>query len=1763
MAHEQFPLHPTSASGESNAQPVTTDTPAPAEYKLDDTGFTCNTCGSASGFSGRALHDDLLSHGVTRYTADLCQVASLYLTSRLKRVAAGILCLLCNNFLPKATFASFRNHCKKVHNATLSGAEVERAFEAVLASTIQEVPTPVAAKAERYLPCVVAHCDYVAWVEGAEETAAYDRLSRHIANTHNVTTTTATEHASKQQIETGYRKGRNTVACEVQHRAHCVELGDLQGQPAGTAFSVAELGVGQTAVLRSLLPQTDADLDQGIRSAVEIVTMRAFPANALSAAAREEAPPLYKYLRWYQDPSFYALLAGNESLVHLFAQAHLMREGCPEMVAFFNLAFFTVEVFISTAKALRAVSPAFVRECLGGAEYAALSADEAEFARLVDRMFLAHLTEGTKRTYAQGFCHFLVWLSTRKRVELLRAPFDPQLMERVAAQDHEALKEAATRLIQELAALEWSRECALGTFTQFLMSYCLDDSRPIGQRNGLPLLSQLRLRTLKEMLPQAKVLRYVTRGVVLVKRFTAIRAGMPEKSLPVSSAKSMPTLNGIIAFARAMHKDEAGRSDVALDLLHSEAHGTPHVRVILPTGVDYISLDVLARGCTKIEGVVMESLRGILLDMRAPVHILQAVADPVAARISFGMLPQQQHLCHLQLNGEDLGDTIHVLATAYLASASPHDIARVVKVLRVIQEQLWWLLLVGSGADMRSTDSWALIVGGRCPESDRVVDTIYTHSEFDLHIVSRPSKTTHLGIPGLSYCKVDYKTGVYMSVFTLLKDIVGERRTPFTLNTHIWFEDFAKEGSRRPVASFPVTSLKAIGMSLTLQVFRQVVPRLCTAAAKELNNLCKDICEAGGISMASFAADKSSAGTVDISVVFTQAAGHTEETELVAYGGNEIYMRLFELGFIVMQRRLRGSACHPQSKVAQEQHRAKRTFMSPSEAKARALDLLKRVYPAATGYRCQAQEQIAIDVLSAEEDMIWIAACGEGKSIALLLAALMCAEQGKVTIVISPQRNVTLSLKAQLDEAGLSSRIFTGGEEDMDICAGDAFAAAPAFSVLFISIEALARSKLAWAAIEAMGRFDRLAMIFADEIHLHLSSPSFRDAFGRAGDLRARMGRRARFFACTATLALNAEPALMEQLLLVPSQTIVRRSGTLLGGRFSFRVEDAIGEAGHERLLQFVSEWAEKYAKDKRVGRMVVLVTSVDKAHQLRATMEEMLKKSSASGVNKLRVGSATGEDSLEHVNEVINTSDIVFCTTFLCTSANMTNLRHAIIFQTAFSLADLVQFLGRLAREVGAGIATAVFLFDRQLHNQLFGLPPSRLSKQKDTEVVLACFADDTDGARLQLAPSYVARLAARAHTSCVMEELNSVFVRAGSGACKDMHGGEVDLYCGHCAQKASTRTSSPDHHEDERLEQDDLHYMDEEEDEPDMSAHHAGPAAASADPRDEEDAFSSDELDDEASHTIAVALEHTRVAPRYTLGDPGTAKGGAQRRLGFSSTASSGHAATPVRQMPSVRAMDTRVEETPHAASKRPLPQDQDDLLLDNRVAPLVTIPSATSAPVAASPPSGPTSTATSRVQPQSIPKDPFVKVAEIHMHRILDAYQRLVEAVDASGKLACLGCKDLACNGFRLNGDLCPALGRKKGLVCYKCGAAHSACKRKWQTLAGRCKFCFMPWDEILGCTFHYGGAGKDKSTLSQAPVACLAIGDCFKASLARLWRSNDAAWRAFCSDVQHHCTSPLPTRGDDIDPFILWLSRPAVWGNGMFHIDLAVEYVLTRP
>lgn len=262
---------------------------------------------------------------------------------------------------------------------------------------------------------------------------------------------------------------------------------------------------------------------------------------------------------------------------------------------------------------------------------------------------------------------------------------------------------------------------------------------------------------------------------------------------------------------------------------------------------------------------------------------------------------------------------------------------------------------------------------------------------------------------------------------------------------------------------------------------------------------------------------------------------------------------------------------------------------------------------------------------------------------------------------------------------------------------------------------------------------------------------------------------------------------------------------------------------------------------------------------------------------------------------------------------------------------------------------------------------------------------------------------------------------------------------------------------------------------------------------------------------------------------------------------------------------AMDTRVDATPYAASKRRASQDHNELLLNSSLAPRVTIPPAMSAAGAPSSSSGiaTTTAGAHHVQASITPKDPFVKAAETHMHNMLDAYQRLAEGIDSAGKLACLGCKSRSCNGFRETGKaLCPAFGRKNGLICFKCGAPHYQCERQWQALLGRCKFCFMPWDEVLGCTFHCGGVGRGKSALSQAPETCRVLGDAIKSSLARLWRSNEGTWAAFVDDVKHHCVAPLPTRGEDIDPFILWLGRPTVWGNGTLHIDLAIEHVLTR-
>jgi hypothetical protein len=101
-------------------------------------------------------------------------------------------------------------------------------------------------------------------------------------------------------------------------------------------------------------------------------------------------------------------------------------------------------------------------------------------------------------------------------------------MQLVAEGKHEAMKEAAGMVIQEIVVLEWGRDGALGTFTQYIMAYALVDGRTEDERHGVPPLSQLMLCTTSAVLAQAKVLRYVARGVVIVMRLAAVRDGRPD-----------------------------------------------------------------------------------------------------------------------------------------------------------------------------------------------------------------------------------------------------------------------------------------------------------------------------------------------------------------------------------------------------------------------------------------------------------------------------------------------------------------------------------------------------------------------------------------------------------------------------------------------------------------------------------------------------------------------------------------------------------------------------------------------------------------------------------------------------------------------------------------------------------------------------------------------------------------------------------------------------------------------------------------------------------------------------------------------------------------------------------------------------------------------------------------------------------------------------------------------------------------------------------
>jgi hypothetical protein len=136
-----------------------------------------------------------------------------------------------------------------------------------------------------------------------------------------------------------------------------------------------------------------------------------------------------------------------------------------------------------------------------------------------------------------------------------------------------------------------------------------------------------------------------------------------------------------------------------------------------------------------------------------------------------------------------------------------------------------------------------------------------------------------------------------------------------------------------------------------------------------------------------------------------------------------------------------------------------------------------------------------------------------------------------------------------------------------------------------------------------------------------------------------------------------------------------------------------------------------------KAKRMMVLVTSVQMTVRTAALIRQIVGQAGVIDTAGY-VGIVTAESSVEEFERVIDKSTIIVCTTILSSSVNVRDLNMIIILATTYSMTDTVQAIGRVGRD--GSPAKAFLLFDKRVHEQIFGCPGTQQYVKSHTQPLM-----------------------------------------------------------------------------------------------------------------------------------------------------------------------------------------------------------------------------------------------------------------------------------------------------------------------------------------------------------------------------------------------------------------------------------------------------------
>lgn len=340
------------------------------------------------------------------------------------------------------------------------------------------------------------------------------------------------------------------------------------------------------------------------------------------------------------------------------------------------------------------------------------------------------------------------------------------------------------------------------------------------------------------------------------------------------------------------------------------------------------------------------------------------------------------------------------------------------------------------------------------------------------------------------------------------------------------------------------------------------------------------------------------------------------------------------------------------------------TATSLSQLEDKALDLIRVLLHNPTlEWTSVGQRLAALAILKGDSDVVAILATGAGKTMLVLLAALMYPEN--TTVAILPLKSLLLDYQRKLKVMGVPFEIFTISKQHHTGLVGNT-------SLVLVLVDT-ARQTLWKEAITSLNQRRPIIRIFIDEGHYAITAANYRPALEFMSELRLT---NAQFIIMSGTIPPFSMQSLRKSFDLLPTTSVIRT--TTIRPELQYIIDKPQSETQiNDKVVELVNAYTPQFTNNDRglifVSYKIILKTLVDLLH--------IPSYKGGPGVI------ADEEREMAYNSWIEGKSKWMVCTSAFAAGNDYSHVRVIIFAGTPLDFSDYIQSVGRAGRDHKHGI--------------------------------------------------------------------------------------------------------------------------------------------------------------------------------------------------------------------------------------------------------------------------------------------------------------------------------------------------------------------------------------------------------------------------------------------------------------------------------------------